>query len=304
MFSRRPITVLRFDGPRFEDHGLDVDVLPEIVAYKKLLQETAKEIWRREHPGRQRLPKNFDTDISLKFFGLEAGSTCVPLVRGETSMRGDQFPLLDELEVAAHLLVDTIRAGCEAENAPRELPRGVISLFSQLGNTLRPDEKLFVTTHTTESAPACFDQRSKAKILEWAAVPYSDSIDLSGEVRGTDLDGLRFTLRLQDGRKVPGRFRPEHEQLVLEGLGEHSSQHVRVQGIGEFDPADGVLREIVSVHEMELIGSSEELPPASVAIWDQLASIGRSVPNEAWRDVPTDLASNVDKYRYGRKDSN
>jgi hypothetical protein len=34
----------KFRGPRFEDHGLDVDVLPELIAYKKLLIETAKEI--------------------------------------------------------------------------------------------------------------------------------------------------------------------------------------------------------------------------------------------------------------------
>jgi hypothetical protein len=299
MSIRRPVTVLRFDGPRFEDHGLDVDVLPEIVAYKRLLQETAKEIWRRQHPGRQRLPKNIDGDISLKFFNLEPGSTIVPLVRDDASMRERQFPLLDQLEVAADLLVTTIQAAAQSESAPTDLPRNVILLFGQLGNTLRSDERLFVATESTERAPACFDQQVRTKILRWAAMPYSDTVDLVGEVRGTDLDGLRFTLRLQDGRKIPGRFRPEHEQLVLTGLGEHASQRIRVQGTAEFDPADGALREIVSVDRIELIPASEESVPTSAAIWEQLAALGRAVPNEVWQDVPTDLASNVDKYRHG-----
>ena len=65
------ITVLKFNGPRFDDHGLDVDVLSEIVAYKRLAQETAKELWRRKHPDRRRL--NFDAEISLKFFQIEPG---------------------------------------------------------------------------------------------------------------------------------------------------------------------------------------------------------------------------------------
>ena len=49
MSDGRRIAVLKFNGPRFDDHGLDVDVLPEIVAYKRLLQETAKDFWRRKH---------------------------------------------------------------------------------------------------------------------------------------------------------------------------------------------------------------------------------------------------------------
>ena len=39
----RELTTLRFDGPRFEDHGLEIDVLPELIAYKKILLETTKE---------------------------------------------------------------------------------------------------------------------------------------------------------------------------------------------------------------------------------------------------------------------
>jgi hypothetical protein len=143
MLPRKKVATLRFDGPRFEDHGLDVDVLPEIIAYKELLQETAKEIWRRQNPDRVRLPKNFDADINLKFFNLEGGSTIVPLMREQ---RLGQLPFFDhELDEAATLLQQAIQAAGQGQSAPAQLPRTVIPLFEELGSTLHEDELLFVS---------------------------------------------------------------------------------------------------------------------------------------------------------------
>jgi hypothetical protein len=104
----------------------------------KLLQETAKEIWRRQNPERVRLPKNFDADINLKFYGLEKGSTVVPLMR-EQHLR--QLPFFDhELDQAAQLLEKTIQAAGRQESVPARLPRTIIPLFGELGKTLREDE--------------------------------------------------------------------------------------------------------------------------------------------------------------------
>ena len=69
----RDLTTLRFEGPRFEDHGLDLDVLPELMAYKALLIETAKSLWRAQHLGRERLPKGFEANLSIKFYELSKG---------------------------------------------------------------------------------------------------------------------------------------------------------------------------------------------------------------------------------------
>lgn len=299
--SRRLITLLRFDGPRFADHGLDVDVLPEIVAYKRILQETAKEIWRREHPTRQRLPKQFETSIALKFFQIEPGSTGIPLVHEITS---PQFQLLqDELERAAYLLERTIRVADRDNAVPKDLPRAVIPLFEQLGTTLRPEERLLVQVGQELGEPACFDHRVRDNILRWASEPYLDTIEITGEVRATDLDGKRFTLRLPDGRKLAARFKPEQEQIVLEALGEHLKVRINVRGLGEFNGVDESLRQMVSVDEIALIMPAESSPQAVTPIWDRLASIGRAVPEDAWRDVPKDLASNIHAYLYGKKDS-
>jgi hypothetical protein len=77
----RDVTTITFSGPRFDDAGLELDVLAELLAYRKLLIGTAKELWRTENRERQRLPKGFEESIRLKFYAIESGSAVVPIKR-------------------------------------------------------------------------------------------------------------------------------------------------------------------------------------------------------------------------------
>src|SRR6266851_2218445 len=109
--SRTLVTHI-FKGPRFEDHGVDLDVLPDLLSYKDLLVETAKELWRRHHPDRLRLPKKFEDSLALKFYEVRPGSAAVPLLReidwdGQEPLSGT---LTDELDQAVTLTAETIRA--------------------------------------------------------------------------------------------------------------------------------------------------------------------------------------------------
>src|SRR3990172_10310185 len=94
--TRRELVVHTFKGGSFDDHGVDLDALPDLLAYKTLLVETAKELWRRKNPDRQRLPKNFEDSLSLKFYEIKAGSAAIPLMR-EIEI-SDQISLLDSEE--------------------------------------------------------------------------------------------------------------------------------------------------------------------------------------------------------------
>src|SRR5262245_15179848 len=243
---RRQVAVLKFEGPRFIDHGLDVDVLPELIAYKRLLQETAKEIWRRRNPERQRLTRHFEAGITLKFFELQTGSTSVPLYREQSVGNEPYLPLEDEVDEAAVLLEETMVAAAEGQPAPRSLPRNIIPMFDQFGQTLRPDEFMLIRRDRRSTA-ARYDRDVRATLLNWAAKGYTDVIDLVGEVRGTDLDGQRFSLRLTDGRKIPGRVRPDQEALILEALNDHASRRLRIVGSGDFSHENGALEQIASV---------------------------------------------------------
>jgi hypothetical protein len=300
MPARRQLSVLIFKGPRFEDHGLDVDVLPEIMAYKELVQESAKQIWRRKHPGRVRLPKGFEAGIHLKFFRLESGSTAVPLFRElPDTPEPHLMSLDDELDEAAAVVGEAILAAEHRKAPPPNLPRSVIALFGDLGKTLRDDECLLLATGMQKTAVR-YDNPIKQWILGWASSSYDDTVDLVGEVRATDLDGLKFTLRVDDEERVIGRFKPEQEAVLLEALGEHASRRMRVVGIGQFAPEDGTLKQIVDVERIEVVepsGPPSQEPP----IWERLVSIGTAAPTDAWETIPTDLSANVDHYLYGGK---
>src|SRR5712692_597257 len=102
----RNLVTHTFNGTRFQDHGIDLDVLPDLLAFRTLLVETAKELWRRHHPGRLRLPKNFEDSLQLKFFEVQPGSAAIPLMR-EIPTDAQQLlagTLNDELDEAVHLV--------------------------------------------------------------------------------------------------------------------------------------------------------------------------------------------------------
>src|SRR5689334_983012 len=69
------IAVLRLDGARFKAEGIPVSALPEVVAFEDLLRDIAKQIWRRRHPHRKRVPAGYDEAIELRLVELRKGSS-------------------------------------------------------------------------------------------------------------------------------------------------------------------------------------------------------------------------------------
>jgi hypothetical protein len=292
------LTTLRFSGPRFEEGGLEIDVLPELVAYKRIVLETAKELWRRDHPGHERLPKGFEESVAIKFFRLEKGSTAVPLMR---EIGEGQLPNLidDELDQAAEIIEATIEAIGENRMLPEGLPKPVIPLFEELGKNLGEDECIYARARNRPNEVK-YTQKVRQQLAAWLERTYEDVIDLTGEVRSTDLDPLNFTLRLDDNRKIPGKFDPSQEAVITEALREHATRRLRIRGRAEFSSLDGSMRRILSVDEVRPLAVGEaQFDPSAKPIWEVLAEIGARVPAEEWAKVPRDLSEHLDHYLYG-----
>ncbi|MBK8569432.1 MAG: hypothetical protein IPN81_05255 [Nitrosomonadales bacterium] len=81
------LATLRFDGERFKGHALDVECTQELIIYRNLIVECAKELWRRKHPNRINLPKGFEKGFRLQFNRLEDGSAKVPLQKSVWMIR-------------------------------------------------------------------------------------------------------------------------------------------------------------------------------------------------------------------------
>lgn len=292
---------LRFDGERFAGHALDVECTQELIAYRNLVLECAKALWRRKYPDRTRLPKGFEGGFRLQFDRLDEGSAIVPLRRVRVFEQGE-LDLGDEFDEAAELIDRAITAADVDDLLPSELPTHVIPLFREFGKTLRDDEVLFTRARRTK-VEAAYTVKARRVLVEWLGPSYEDKVDVVGEVRMANVGPSRFALQIEQAGApvlVDGKFAPEQEARVLQALNEHRTVRLRVVGIGEFATADRLLKRFVRIDDVRLASSEalqydDSVPP----IWEELGAIGRSAPPGAWDAVPSDLSVRIDEVVYG-----
>lgn len=293
---------LRFDGKRFEGHALDVECTQELIAYRNLIVECAKELWRRKNPDRVRLPRGFEEDFRLQFNRLEDGSAVVPLQRVRVDDQSElDWGNLDEFDEAADLIDAAIAAANEDELLPDALPSNVIPLFRDFGKSLRADEVLF-TRSRHGSAEAAYTAKARKRLTEWVGLTYEDVVDVIGEVRMANVGPGNFTLQLEDTETlVSGHFSPEQETEVLDALRNHRSLRLRVQGIAEFATSDRQIKKFSRVDKVAPAALAEQgFDETAIPIWDQLAAIGESAPEGTWDGVPSDLSARIDEIVYRR----
>lgn len=297
-----PLASLRFDGPRFDNHALDVDCVSELLAYKKLVLECAKELWYRQHPGRERLPRGFEERLTLEFSEIREGSVEVPLRR---VVFDEQTPLdfCDEFDEAAELIDAAILAAHQDQLLPAEFPRNVIPLFRDFGKSLRESETLFVQARNREST-APYTAKARGCLAEWTEATFEDLADVTGEVSMANVRGGVFELAVNAGPLVRGKFSETQEAEVLDALRAHKTAQLRVRGVGEFSIMDRQLRKFVRIDTVIVVApAASEFVENVKPIWETIAEMGASIPDKVWSQVPTDLGKRLDHYLYSRGES-
>jgi hypothetical protein len=295
------LATLRFDGERFAVHALDVECTQELVAYRRIILECAKALWRRKHVDRERLPARFEDSFRLQFDRLEEGSALVPLRRVlATEQAALDWGNRDEFDEAAQLVDAAICAANEDALLPEAFPANVVSLFREFGRTLRDDEVLFTRAHhgTVEAA---YTAKARRQLAEWVAATYEDVVEVTGEVQMASVKG-QFSLLTGSGQAVTGKFSPQQEAQVLEALRDHNTLGLRVRGLGEFGTQDRLLRRFNRVDSVE--HAAPGLPhyvEGAPDLWAELDAIAAKVPTDAWKAVPDDLSLRVDELVYGHE---
>jgi len=300
------LTTLTFDGEDFSDHGLELDILPDLTAYKQLVVETAKALWRAKHPERERLPRGFEDGIRLKFFAIQPGSAAIPIMREVlVDEQGEQQDLFENdsavVDDAAALIEEAVDAVSQGGLLPDLFPKNVIRLFDDFGRKLRPGNAIKMKS-AQRPRTTTYSVETRSRLISWTDAFYEDAVSVTGEVRQADLDGCNFTLRLDDGSKPSGKFDPKQEEKVTGALREHSSRRLHVNGVGRFWSATGRLERFTRVDSLDVetqtsVAYDDSAPP----IWQQIVEIGASVPEEEWAKLPRDLAENLDHYLYGEE---
>jgi hypothetical protein len=300
--ERKELTTIKFCGPSFEDHGLEIDILPELVHYKRILIETTKELWRRNHPDRERIPKGFESTIRIKFYDLREGSTAVPLYRmaqDEEEQLSLGFDEEDELDQAVEVVECGLQSAYEDRPLPDAFPRAVMPMFESLGKTLGEKDFLQMKSPKREN-PAVFTSQVRERLITMVDRTYEDAVDLVGEVRLADLDGLNFTIRLDDGTKVQGKFDREQEPMIIEALSNHGSSYLRIKGRGQFTHQEATIKKVIKVDYVDVIPvGAVNHDETAKPVWELISEIRAEVPEKDWDQLPTDLSKELDHYLYG-----
>ncbi len=295
------MSTLRFDGERFNGHALDVECTQELIAYRNLVLECAKSLWRVKYPNRSNLPKGFEKGFRLQFNRLEDGSALVPLQRVRTADVQADLDITDEFDEAVGLIDQAIRAANDEDLLPVGLPSNVIPLFRDFGKTLRDDEVLFTRGRGSESE-APYTAKARQRLADWIEPSYEDVVSVSGEVRMANVGPGRFALqvdRVGGQAVIEGKFLPEDESKVLAALQQHRSARLQVKGLGEFGTADRLLKRFSRVDHVDFVPEEVAYDESVAPIWEQLSSIGQQAPPSAWDAVPTDLSVRLDEIVYG-----
>jgi hypothetical protein len=289
-----------FKGQRFEGHALDRQSLGEVSQFLRIISETAKAVWRAEHPDRKNLSPRFEERTRLYLRRIEEGSAAVPLeLFIEESEQKEMFEP-EPLEVnkkAVRMARNVYRAVATDAPLPEGFPRTLIPEYERWGETLTEGEAIEVLDDGAEAARVTPSLR--LRLASYVDAFHEDQVDIVGEVLEADIRHGRFQVWLDDATAVTVVFTASQEDQVTTALRDHRIVRLQVRGRGA-SSAQGRLERVADVSELRLHPVGELPFDASARpIEDVLAELAGEVPPEEWERLPADLAENIDHYVYG-----
>jgi hypothetical protein len=149
--SWNELLVWTFHGERFNEDGIELAALENLVALRLVLVELAKQVWKTRHD-RSRLPNGAEEALELRVFKTEPGSCAVRIFfePSEDAGQGSLFDdgrvplpatLSDALPEAALKLLRAVEAIQQGDDPPGEFPVGLLpDLEAALTKGMRSDE--------------------------------------------------------------------------------------------------------------------------------------------------------------------
>jgi hypothetical protein len=236
----------RFEGPRFSEHTLPLEVARDLAAYETLVVELAKHLYIQEHPERQRVPKGFAADFHLHLERVDDGSArpLLSIVTAGALALGAGANIYFE---RARELISACVAAPEGQ-LPPEFPRELLVHFNQVGRSLRADESVELPRPGGAIAVLTPDRRKHLVLA--AEKVYEREIELSGTIGEADWEKSTFRLRLADESHAVVPM-PESFHAQARKFGGRERYQVTVKGIATYDSWDK-LQKVISVDSLEI----------------------------------------------------
>lgn len=211
---------LRFLGGRFETAGvgMPVEMLADLVAYRELLLNIAKAVYRQHNPTRKRIPKRFAEGFDLQLREVRTGSRTPVLERpaptGQLSLGVDEYAEAQRLIESVFGLTESIG------DVPAGLPPSIFAPLRGFGRLLGPTESIEIYRSTEGEAPlARYDGAKRSALLSRIQGSEPQPFEHVVRIVGLQSEVQRVTFRLDGGETIEGLYRPEFFEDIKAGLG-------------------------------------------------------------------------------------
>jgi hypothetical protein len=255
-----PFLSPRLVGKRFEGHAVPLEVLKDLAALDELIKETAKWHFLQSNPGRQRVPRGFTDEISLRVQDIEPGSA-IPLIM--LYVVGSQLLFSDHQKYFERARDSVIAAIDVADSNGRitdHLPETILPHFDTLGRSLLDDESIEFRPENPER-PARLNKvvRRRLILASSQAQEVTEEVVLRGTVPEADHERKSFELQVIHGPKLAAPIEPFHLETIVEAFtGYQQSVRVSVRGVVKYDRG-GRPKRIERVEEVNILDPNDVL---------------------------------------------
>lgn len=187
MSDGKRVFILHYIGTRFHNHRMPVEVLPDLPAFRDLLLAFAKDEWRKLHPDRKKLPKNFDKEFALSLFAIAPGSAMPKL---EWQRQSDQMPMFDGFEEiesvvdAAYQQLVTLFDGDDVTVAT--LGSEQVRALNKFGAGLKENERIDLPRRDGTDNVVSLDMHRRKMLIVGTRETYQSRLEGTGELVGTE----------------------------------------------------------------------------------------------------------------------
>lgn len=232
----------RFAGGRFDAHTIPFDVLPDLAAYRVLLIEVAKMLFKRRNDNRVRVPKGFEDSFQIGLAEVRGGQSAIAigtLAPARTAVpQGElDFPTHVEFLEAKAYVDELIRSVQSHGEVPADFPTELAGRFNPFGQSLRSDEYIELGYDT--SNPVRYDTFIRKRIVLSREKTYENSVNsiftLNGGVSSTG------TIHVLDETGTAFDFRPLSE-FEFQKAYARPTRRVRLIGTGLYDRSERLRR--------------------------------------------------------------
>ncbi|MGV8931630.1 MAG: hypothetical protein ACOH1R_05900 [Luteimonas sp.] len=248
---------VRFAGGRFDSHTIPFDVLPDLAAYRDLVVEVAKHLFRERNPDRQRVPKGFVESFQLGLSQVIQGNSATALAQVIETQEAlaDQaelnFPRYGEFFTGARNLLDRVIAAANHDRPlPQDFPSELVGRFNRFGQSLRAGEHAELSHE--DASPVRYDSTTRKRIVLSANATYENTLDQRFTLDGGALSSIVVHVLDEEGTRFD--FRVDSEAECEKAIARRRHE-VRIVGIGQFDRHDRLTK---ITRYKELIYTDEE----------------------------------------------